>query len=383
MDLLTTRVVLAALSETKGLLLNPKLHVEQDDSIWCCLENGLYEFGICFTEQDMIRGSVENVPYHDGISVNRCIKIQAYWKPFLDGYGYENPEEIWMDVGLGPALDGSTTNESAIKEVQTLLKIAIQDALALEKDMRYGEKLEREIAQQRDAVSNDLYLWLDLETTGLDPKTGKILEVAVVLTDRELREKVSRSFLIWPEDVMHYRTTSSTSEDGTEHRVMSKQARWPAKRRLNLQYFDRDAFTMHLRSGLVEDLENVQVAAKSLDEMMLVENEFVWPNPTWVEQYVLKLIEETCQKQNVILAGKSIHFDRSWIAAHMPDLHKRLHYRHFDVRTLQMAMNWRPAFIPATRTKAKHRAMADVRFSLEYARRYREMIQDVERKPAF
>ncbi len=75
-----------------------------------------------------------------------------------------------------------------------------------------------------------------------------------------------------------------------------------------------------------------------------------------------------------VMAGNSIHFDRSFIRRHMPLLHERLHYRLVDVSTIkELARRWYPEaekYAPK-KSDSKHRAMDDILASIEELRLYR------------
>lgn len=165
-----------------------------------------------------------------------------------------------------------------------------------------------------------VYLWLDLETTGLEPERDAILEVAVLATD--------------------------------EHLVrVSAACSWVVQQEPAMLRMDQYVSTMHTKNGLLDELRSAPFRLEGVEDCLMAFVREVFPKPP----------------EQPILAGSSVHFDRSFIKHHMPHFDAMLHYRLFDCRPLQMAAQtaWGMSFPKAE----AHRALADVRESLGYARR--------------
>jgi oligoribonuclease len=81
-------------------------------------------------------------------------------------------------------------------------------------------------------------------------------------------------------------------------------------------------------------------------------------------------------KDRPVLAGNSIHQDRRFIRRYMPALEKRLHYRMVDVSTIkELARRWYPAVVAKQPPKKEtHRALDDIRESLDELRFYRQHV---------
>jgi len=168
-------------------------------------------------------------------------------------------------------------------------------------------------------VSEPVLLWLDLETTGLDPERDHILEVAWQLTDIRLEE-------ISP--------LESTVIVATPEMLSACSA------------FVR---AMHERSGLWAELQAHHGLSLAIVETAVVSSMPAGAKP--------------------MLAGNSPHFDRSFIRELMPRLDERLSYRHFDSSMLlTMQEHWLGD--KAARPAAKHRARADVLMSQDTARHW-------------
>jgi oligoribonuclease len=168
--------------------------------------------------------------------------------------------------------------------------------------------------------------WMDLEMTGLDPDRHTIVEIATLITDDEL-ELVAEG----PDLIVH------ASED-------------------ELSRMDDVVTRMHTKSGL---LDEIRASTVSLADA--------------TEQTLAFLREHLGEPGTVPLCGNSIGTDRRFLARHMPAVEDLLHYRSIDVSTVkELARRWHPAAFEAAPKKAGgHRAMDDIRESLDELRHYR------------
>ncbi len=184
------------------------------------------------------------------------------------------------------------------------------------------------------------HLWLDLETTGLDPSNGVILEFAAVLCedDRAGDMAIVQEF----DSVVLPMSADGIPLDGAD------AAHWAR------ELMDPYVVNMHTKNGLLADLEDPAKCC-TLEE---------------AEAFLCTLVPEG---ERATLAGNSVHFDLAWLRFHMPRFAKRLSHRVLDVSTLigaeqawgDSAQNLREAGGPA------HRALADVRASIASAKAFR------------
>ena len=175
----------------------------------------------------------------------------------------------------------------------------------------------------------DVLVWLDMEMTGLDPERERIIEVATILTDGNLTELATG-----PDLVVHQ-----------DDAVLAAMDDWNKKH--------------HGASGLVE-----RVKASTITEAD-------------AEAQTLAFINAHAgAKDRPVLAGNSIHQDRRFIRRYMPALEKRLHYRMVDVSTIkELARRWYPAVVTKQPPKKEtHRALDDIRESLDELRFYRQHV---------
>jgi oligoribonuclease len=168
--------------------------------------------------------------------------------------------------------------------------------------------------------------WLDLEMTGLDPARHAIVEIATLVTDDELRLVAEG-----PDLVVHQPPEVLATMD-------------PAVRDL------------HATSGLLPAIERSPVSLAEAGDRTLA-----------------FLRSQLPEARSTPLCGNSIGTDRRFLAAHLPDLDRHLHYRTIDVSTVkELARRWYPdVFAQVPRKRGGHRALDDIRESVEELRWYR------------
>ena len=174
------------------------------------------------------------------------------------------------------------------------------------------------------------FLWLDLETTGLIPGAGRILEWAAVLCE----DGPGDDFAI---------VEAYSSPIHVDVETLAGLA------------IDNYVMRMHTTSGLWTDVEQTGVTLEAVESFLV--------------DLATRLTGD--DKSRVTLAGNSIHFDRAWIGVWMPRFWKRISHRVFDVSTLsRAAATWGGATIEVD--EAAHRALDDVKRSIEIARQVRK-----------
>lgn len=172
------------------------------------------------------------------------------------------------------------------------------------------------------------YLWLDLETTGLDPTKHRILEFAVIVTGADLRT-IEQAGGVLRFDLDAWDRVAPAEHFGV------------------IDDFVRD---MHKKNGLWDACQDGLITPEAMQEFLLG---LVDDNAPWADG-------------KPILAGSTPHFDRSFLREHCPELDAKLHYRHFDVSTLKMALRDRGERF--AEPVSNHRASTDVEHSLNFAR---------------
>ncbi len=175
---------------------------------------------------------------------------------------------------------------------------------------------------------NDRVVWIDCEMTGLDLRTDALVEVAALVTDFEL----------------------NVLGDGVD--IVIKP---PAAAVDQMPDVVRE---MHTSSGLLAEL----VTGVSLDE---------------AEQQVLAYVREHVpEPREAPLAGNTVATDRAFLGRDMTALEGWLHYRIIDVSSIkELSRRWYPrAYYAAPKKSGGHRALADIRESIEELRYYRAAV---------
>ncbi len=168
------------------------------------------------------------------------------------------------------------------------------------------------------------FIWIDLEMTGLDPMSDSIIEIATLVTDREL----------------------NVLAEGPELAVQHPVAR--------LEAMDDWNRTHHARSGLWQRVVDSQL---SMHE---------------AEQRTLDFLEPWVAAGSSPICGNSICQDRRFLARCMPRLERFFHYRNLDVTTLKvLAQAWAPTIAAGVVKQGAHTALSDIRESLAELKHYR------------
>ena len=167
-------------------------------------------------------------------------------------------------------------------------------------------------------------VWLDLETTGIDDRTSVILEIATIVTDKDL----------------------TVIEEGPNLVIHQSDE--------TLANMDPWCVEQHGSSGLTE--------ASRRSTVTLAE----------AEDATLAFVRAHCLRGRAPLAGNSIGFDRRFIMHHMPRLNAHLNYRNVDVTSVkELLARWAPSALATTEKAPTHRALDDIRESINELRHYR------------
>lgn len=175
-------------------------------------------------------------------------------------------------------------------------------------------------------------IWIDLEMTGLDTAADTIIEIATIVTDRHLNELAEGPDLAI----------------GQPKTVMDSMDEWNTRH--------------HGESGLTDRVIKSDVTLRKAELATL---EFL---SHWVDAGVSPI------------CGNSICQDRRFLAREMPELERYFHYRNLDVSTLKiLAQHWAPDIASGFRKESSHRALSDIRDSIEELIWYREQLLDQSR----
>jgi oligoribonuclease len=175
-------------------------------------------------------------------------------------------------------------------------------------------------------AQNDTHLvWIDMEMSGLVPETDSVLEVALIVTDKDL----------------------NLVEEGPVLVVHQSDA--------VLDAMDNWNKGTHGKSGLID-----KVKASP------------WSDAD-VEAQMIEFMRKHVGERKSPMCGNSICQDRRFLARHMPKLEAYFHYRNLDVSTLkELAARWRPELKDGFKKANNHTALADIQESIEELKYYRD-----------
>jgi len=175
----------------------------------------------------------------------------------------------------------------------------------------------------------DRLVWADCEMTGLDLRRDALIEIAVLVTDSELR--------VLDEGVDIVITAPDELLDGMQQVVRE----------------------MHASSGLTEAVRASTTTVAEAEQMVL--------------DYLRKHVPDA---RTVPLCGNSIATDRAFLARDMPELDAFLHYRMVDVSSIkELCRRWYPrVYFSQPQKGLTHRALADIKESIRELRYYRSTV---------
>ncbi len=173
----------------------------------------------------------------------------------------------------------------------------------------------------------DNLIWIDLEMTGLDTGSDRIIEIATVVTDSELR-------ILGEGPVLAIHQADE---------VLSGMDEWNTRQ--------------HTRSGLVE-----RVRASTVDEAE-------------AQRLTLEFVQRHVPPGASPMCGNTICQDRRFMARLMPELEAYFHYRNLDVSTLkELGRRWYPERLKGFSKESAHLALEDIMDSIRELRFYREQL---------
>lgn len=177
---------------------------------------------------------------------------------------------------------------------------------------------------------DDNLIWIDLEMTGLDPEKERIIEIATIVTDKDLN-------ILAEGPVMAVHQSDE---------LLAAMDEWCTK--------------THGATGLTQRVKDSQISERE------------------AELETIKFLKQYVDKGKSPICGNSIGQDRRFLVKYMPELEDFFHYRNLDVSTLkELATRWKPEILKDFSKKNVHLALDDIRESIEELQFYRDRFLDV------
>ncbi|WDI78514.1 oligoribonuclease [Candidatus Purcelliella pentastirinorum] len=167
-------------------------------------------------------------------------------------------------------------------------------------------------------------IWIDLEMTGLNPKIDRILEIATIITDSNLKILAEGPNIIIKQ----------------KKKIIDSMNNWNKK--------------THKKNQLIKMVQNSNY------------------NEKYAEKKTIKFLSKWIQKNISPICGNSIGNDRRFLYKYMPKLESYFHYRYLDVSSIrELAKRWKPEITKYIKYKNKHRAKKDLKNSIKELKFYK------------
>jgi oligoribonuclease len=170
-------------------------------------------------------------------------------------------------------------------------------------------------------------VWIDMEMTGLDPETCVVMEIATIVTDKELNILAQGPVIAvhQPDEV--------------------------------LDNMDEWCINTHGATGLTDRCKTSEYDVDAATKETIA----------FLEKYVPKGKSPLC--------GNTIGQDRRFLVKYMPELEEYFHYRSIDVSTVkELAKRWKPEVLKGFKKKGVHLALDDIIESIDEMKFYRETV---------
>ncbi|TNH08724.1 oligoribonuclease [Testudinibacter sp. TR-2022] len=174
-------------------------------------------------------------------------------------------------------------------------------------------------------------IWIDLEMTGLDPEKERIIEIATIITDKDLNILAEGPVL-----AIHQ-----------SEQQLAAMSDWCVK--------------THTANGLVQRVKESKLTERAAELRTL--------------DFLKKWVPKHCSP----ICGNSVAQDKRFLFNYMPELADYFHYRYLDVSTLkELAARWKPSVLDGFKKQNTHLALDDIRESIAELAYYRQHFINLE-----
>ncbi|WP_343189071.1 oligoribonuclease [Buchnera aphidicola (Chaitoregma tattakana)] len=174
-------------------------------------------------------------------------------------------------------------------------------------------------------MNKNKLIWIDLEMTGLDPEKDFILEIGIIITDKQLKETKSQiSIPIYQKP-----------------KILNKMNEWSKK--------------IHKKNGLIKKSKNSKY------------------NEALAERKIIKFIKKTVEKKQSPMCGSSNFIDKLFLKKFMPDLLDYFHYRSIDVSSIkELSKIWNKNVYKKFKKHKNHTVIEDIKNSIRELIHYKK-----------
>lgn len=209
-------------------------------------------------------------------------------------------------------------------------KFFVEDLLLTSRKRTLTLMTEKPAIERDPRYSPDNLIWIDIEMTGLQPEVNRILEVAAIITDKDL-------------NIIHEGPVVAVHQTD-----------------FILDHMDEWNTTTHGNSGLIKRCRESTISEAEASDIFI------------------ETFKRFVPEGKSPICGNTIGQDRRFLARWMPRMEKYFHYRYVDVSTIkEMVRRWKPELLTQMKKSTMHQALSDIQDSIDEMKFYREHVMKI------